>query len=38
MVLTDIMIQTVWSKARIVEGFDKEHFRKDALWRLDSAV
>lgn len=30
MAFTDIIIQTVWSKARIVEGFDKDRFRKDA--------
>ncbi len=30
MAFTDIMIQAVWNKACIVEGFDKNHFRKDA--------
>lgn len=27
---TDIQLQTVWNKARIVEGYDSSHFRKDA--------
>lgn len=30
MAYTDIEIQTVWNKARAVEGFDGDHFRKDA--------
>ncbi len=30
MAFTDNLIQTVWNKARIVEGFDKDRFRKDA--------
>ena len=28
--MTEVQIQMVWSKARIVEGFDKDRFRKDA--------